>query len=249
MAVERGRKPSQRCERPSAVSLFSGAGGFCEGVRLANYDVVCAVEADRHACSTHSTNFPEVPLFAGDIRRFLRDERPGVPRKKELKTRGIDLVYGGPPCQGFSQIGPRDYKDPRNTLYQEFVRIITELTPKTFIMENVIHPRLDQLLQPLLWVGSLPHPAADRRLPGPLGPQQVQAAPVPDRGGKGVVRSGRPRQPGPVCPLAPTVCRRTNIGSRMSREAHVRIWERVGVRFPCATRHSASREIVLRLTS
>jgi hypothetical protein len=65
------------------------------------------------------------------------------------------------------------------------------------------HPRLDQLLQPLLWIGSLPHPAADS----------------------------------PVCPLAPTVCRRTNIGSRMSREAHVRIWERVGVRFPCATRH------------
>jgi DNA (cytosine-5)-methyltransferase 1 len=128
---------SQRRERPSAVSLFSGAGGFCEGVRLAKYDVVCAVEADRDACRTHSANFPEVPLFAGDIRRFLRDEYPGVPSRKELTTLGVDLVYGGPPCQGFSQIGPRDHKDPRNILYEEFARIVTELTPKTFIMENV----------------------------------------------------------------------------------------------------------------
>jgi DNA (cytosine-5)-methyltransferase 1 len=137
VAVEPGRKPSQRRERPSAVSLFSGAGGFCEGVRLADYDVVCAVEADRDACRTHSTNFPEVPLFAGDIQRFLRDKRPGIPSKKELTTRGIDLVYGGPPCQGFSQIGPRDIKDPRNLLYRQFTRILKALAPRSFIMENV----------------------------------------------------------------------------------------------------------------
>jgi DNA (cytosine-5)-methyltransferase 1 len=130
-------RDDQRCKGPSAVSLFSGAGGFCEGVRLADYDVLCAVDDDRHACRTHSANFPEVPLFAGDIRRFLRDEQPGVPGKENLTTRGIDLVYGGSPCQGFSQIGPRDPKDPRNSLYREFVRIIRQLAPKTFIMENV----------------------------------------------------------------------------------------------------------------
>ena len=127
----------QQCNGRSAVSLFSGAGGFCEGVRLADYDVLCAVDDDRYACRTHSANFPEVPLFTGDIRRFLRDEQAGVPSKEDLTARGIDLVYGGPPCQGFSQIGPRDPKDPRNRLYQQFARIIEELAPKTFIMENV----------------------------------------------------------------------------------------------------------------
>ena len=127
----------QRRRRLSAVSLFSGAGGFCEGVRLAGYDVLCAVEVDRDACRTHAANFPDAPLFKGDIRRFLREEHPGIPTRDDLIGRGVDLVYGGPPCQGFSQIGPRDPKDPRNLLYQEFVRVIAEIFPKIFIMENV----------------------------------------------------------------------------------------------------------------
>ena len=90
MAVEPGRKPSQRRERPSAVSLFSGAGGFCEGVRLANYDVVCAVEADRDACRTHSTNFPEVPLFACQCRR----ENVSAGRSKTASRRGARCPTG-----------------------------------------------------------------------------------------------------------------------------------------------------------
>lgn len=72
-------------KKPAAVSLFSGAGGFCEGVRLAGYDVICAVENDRDASRTHAANFPEVPLFAEDIRRFLRDEKLGVPGKRILQ--------------------------------------------------------------------------------------------------------------------------------------------------------------------
>ncbi len=120
-----------------AVSLFSGAGGFCEGVRLAGFKVVCAVESDKPACQTHSANFAGVALFEGDIARFLRDERPGIPGRAELGKKRIDLVYGGPPCQGFSQIGPRDLNDPRNRLYKEFVRVVRALQPSMFIMENV----------------------------------------------------------------------------------------------------------------
>jgi hypothetical protein len=108
----------------SAVSLFSGAGGFCEGVRLAGFKVVCAVESDKTACQTHRINFSDVALFEGDITRFLRDEQPGVPGLAELTKKRIDLVYGGPPCQGFSQIGPRKTDDPRNRLYKEFVRVV-----------------------------------------------------------------------------------------------------------------------------
>jgi DNA (cytosine-5)-methyltransferase 1 len=120
-----------------AVSLFSGAGGFCEGVRLAGFKVVCAVESDEPACRTHGANFRNVALFEGDIARFLRDEKPGVPGRAELTKKRIDLVYGGPPCQGFSQIGPRKLNDPRNRLYKEFVRVVRVLQPSMFIMENV----------------------------------------------------------------------------------------------------------------
>jgi DNA (cytosine-5)-methyltransferase 1 len=118
-----------------AVSLFAGAGGFCEGVRLAGFKVLCAVELDEAACTTHAANFKNVALFADDIRRFLRDEQEGVPTRDELIGAGIDLVYGGPPCQGFSQIGPRKPSDPRNRLYVEFVRVVRELQPAMFVME------------------------------------------------------------------------------------------------------------------
>ena len=120
-----------------AVSLFAGAGGFCEGVQLAGFKVVCAVENDVHACRTHEANFANVALFEGDIGRFLRDHKDGVPSRAELVRAGVDLVYGGPPCQGFSIIGPRKVNDPRNKLYKQFVRVVRDLRPSIFVMENV----------------------------------------------------------------------------------------------------------------
>jgi DNA (cytosine-5)-methyltransferase 1 len=122
---------------PTAVSLFSGAGGFCEGVRLAGFKLACAVEMDEYAARTHGVNFPNVPMYRGDISRFLVDAHPGVPTKRELLDEEVDLVFGGPPCQGFSQIGPRDLKDSRNRLYLEFARVLKALKPKVFVMENV----------------------------------------------------------------------------------------------------------------
>lgn len=131
--------PETRHPRPAlhAVSLFSGAGGFCEGVRLAGYEILCAVEVDPSACRTHRANFPKVPLFSGNIKEFLADGYIGTPGRGELQALGVDLVYGGPPCQGFSQIGPRDVSDPRNLLYKEFSRILEVLAPRCFVMENV----------------------------------------------------------------------------------------------------------------
>lgn len=120
-----------------AVSLFSGAGGFCEGARLAGWRVLCSVEADDHACLTYAANFPDVPLFHGDIVRFLAEKRTGLPQIEQLLDAGVDVVYGGPPCQGFSQIGPRDLHDARNVLYKQFVRVVLSLRPRVFVMENV----------------------------------------------------------------------------------------------------------------
>lgn len=124
-----------------AVSLFSGCGGFCEGVRLAGFSVEAAVEMDRFAAVTYRHNFPEVPLFEGDVHDFLnkssevwREERA---RFEGVKRGNIDMLFGGPPCQGYSQIGTRILDDPRNELYAQYVRILKELRPKVFLMENV----------------------------------------------------------------------------------------------------------------
>lgn len=124
-----------------AVSLFSGCGGFCEGVRLGGFEVSAAVEWDRFASQTYRHNFPEVPLFSGDIHDFLNQAscvwRAEAGRFEGVDESNTDLVFGGPPCQGYSQIGTRILDDPRNELYLQYVRILTILKPRVFLMENV----------------------------------------------------------------------------------------------------------------
>jgi DNA (cytosine-5)-methyltransferase 1 len=124
-----------------AVSLFSGCGGFCEGMRLAGFDVKAAVEMDRFAAQTYRHNFAEVPLFEGDVHDFLNDHsaawREELPRFADVKAGEVDLLFGGPPCQGYSQIGTRMLDDPRNELYLQYVRVLTTLRPRVFLMENV----------------------------------------------------------------------------------------------------------------
>jgi len=124
-----------------AVSLFSGCGGFCEGVRLAGFDVAAAVEWDKYASQTYRHNFPEVPLFEGDVHHFLNTQATewveastGFP---DLSGGNVDLLFGGPPCQGYSQIGTRILDDPRNELYLEFIRVLKTVQPRVFLMENV----------------------------------------------------------------------------------------------------------------
>lgn len=121
--------------KPIAVSLFSGCGGFCEGIKLAGFDIKVAVEYDKYACETYRANFPDTPLFEGDIHNFLG--RQAKDHRKRYKLNDIDLVFGGPPCQGYSQIGPRDLRDNRNELYLEYARVVTELKPRMFLLENV----------------------------------------------------------------------------------------------------------------
>ncbi len=120
--------------RPIAIDLFAGAGGLSLGFEQAGFDVVAAVEFDPVHAAVHEYNFPLCNVICSDINdvngTILRD-------KAEIGDRDIDVVIGGPPCQGFSMIGKRILSDPRNDLIEQFIRIVGELRPKYFVMENV----------------------------------------------------------------------------------------------------------------
>lgn len=111
-----------------AVSLFSGAGGMDVGFKSAGIQVVLANELDKRAAETFSANHPETELIVGDI-------NDNFSRLKELND--IDIVFGGPPCQGFSVIGKMDPNDERSQLIWSFLEAVEIIQPKAFIMENV----------------------------------------------------------------------------------------------------------------
>ncbi|MDO7847430.1 DNA cytosine methyltransferase [Hymenobacter sp. M29] len=124
----------------TALSLFSGIGGLCAGVKKAGFRVVGAVEYDKYAAVNYRLNFPEIPLYDGSVAGFLPAETPEVfeqHRQTYANTETLDLLFGGPPCQGYSQIGPRDVADPRNEMYLEMIRLATLLHPKFILIENV----------------------------------------------------------------------------------------------------------------
>lgn len=121
-------------KRPIAVDLFAGAGGMTLGFEQGGFDVLAAVEIDPIHCATHEYNFPFWTILCQDINNTtgaqIRDRSP-------IKDQEIDVVFGGSPCQGFSLIGKRELGDPRNGLLKQFVRLVLELKPKYFVLENV----------------------------------------------------------------------------------------------------------------
>lgn len=120
--------------RPIAVDLFAGAGGMTLGFEQAGFDVLAAVEVDPIHCLTHRFNFPNCQVFCKSVTEITGEE---IREKSEIGKRSIDVVFGGPPCQGFSLIGKRALDDPRNGLIDHFLRLVLDLRPKYFVMENV----------------------------------------------------------------------------------------------------------------
>ncbi|MFL9452866.1 MULTISPECIES: DNA cytosine methyltransferase [Nostocales] len=114
------------------VDLFCGAGGMTQGFAQAGFQPVASVEVNEIASATHKMNFPKCHHFCGDIEKF--DSHQWL---SEINSPEIHLVVGGPPCQGFSVAGKRDSKDPRNRLFREFVRVVSEIQPWYVVMENV----------------------------------------------------------------------------------------------------------------
>lgn len=113
-----------------AISLFSGAGGFDLGFEGEGFDIVFANEINKDACSTWSHNrlTKKGIMHKGDISEIMND----------LSFDGdIDLVFGGPPCQGFSVAGKMRQDDERNKLVFSFMDVVAKIKPRAFVMENV----------------------------------------------------------------------------------------------------------------
>lgn len=114
------------------IDLFSGAGGISVGVRNAGFKKLASVEIDPDASNTIRKNFPEAHHFEKPIQDITEKEID-----EALKGQKVSVIFGGPPCQGFSVAGLRNPDDPRNKLFKEYVRIVKHIKPEFVVMENV----------------------------------------------------------------------------------------------------------------
>ncbi len=113
------------------ADLFAGVGGLSHGFIKAGFDVDIAIEYDKDIAASYKKNHPQTDVYAEDITKLnLEDIHAKHPK--------IDIVMGGPPCQGYSQKGKRlSLNDPRNYLFKQFVRFVEVFSPKYFVLENV----------------------------------------------------------------------------------------------------------------
>jgi DNA (cytosine-5)-methyltransferase 1 len=123
-----------RGRRPTAISLFAGAGGCSLGFWQAGYDVRFASDCNADAVASYRRNFSETPCEPADIRQLSSAD---LLERIGLKAGELDILLGGPPCQGFSSAGAKSGDDPRNSLLSHYVRLLDGLRPKWFVMENV----------------------------------------------------------------------------------------------------------------
>lgn len=119
-------------KKPTVVDLFCGAGGLSTGFKMAGFRVLLGIDHCKPCVETFRENHRGVKAIEADIRTV---EASSV--MKILDGEKVDVIVGGPPCQGFSVAGDMDPNDPRNSLFREFVRIVKNVQPKWFVMENV----------------------------------------------------------------------------------------------------------------
>lgn len=114
------------------ISLFTGAGGFDIGFKEAGFNCVFASDIMPQAQLTYNENYKDDIYILEDIRLIPIDFI-----KKFVGNNTIDVIIGGPPCQGFSNMGNKNSADPRNLLFENYVNIVNEIKPKCFLFENV----------------------------------------------------------------------------------------------------------------
>lgn len=119
----------------TSVSLFAGAGGMTLGLQRAGFQTLLATDNEESSQATFKRNFPQIQFLLKDIRHVSKKEL-----SKLVDTR-VDLLVGGPPCQGFSTLGDQNPADPRNGLLWVFMRLVEWLNPSCVLMENVNYLR------------------------------------------------------------------------------------------------------------
>jgi DNA (cytosine-5)-methyltransferase 1 len=119
----------------TTIDLFCGAGGITEGFRQAGYDCLYAVDSNENAIITFKENHPAAIAETSLIEQV---DTKILQKKLNLKPGQLEVLVGGPPCQGFSINAPERFvEDPRNSLSKHYLRFIDEFRPKTFVFENV----------------------------------------------------------------------------------------------------------------
>jgi DNA (cytosine-5)-methyltransferase 1 len=120
--------------RPTVIDLFCGAGGMSLGFQQAGFDIIAGVDSDQIHINTYHLNFPTAQAICADVKNLIG---PKLRKLASIGSRVINVVIGGPPCQGFSEIGKRETDDPRNELIDHFGRLVDELAAEYFVLENV----------------------------------------------------------------------------------------------------------------
>ncbi|WP_236592978.1 DNA cytosine methyltransferase [Mycobacterium intracellulare] len=121
------------------IDLFAGCGGMTSGFVDHDFKPVLAIEWNLPAAATYAANFGEDHTYCGDIKDALKEDMPEA-----------DIVIGGPPCQGFSNLGSKDVDDPRNKLWKSYLQVVEQAHPKVFVIENVDRFRSSAEFQLLL---------------------------------------------------------------------------------------------------
>lgn len=114
--------------------LFCGCGGFTQGFKQAGFTPCLGIDMWKDATTTYHFNFPESAVINDDITQVTSKD---LLNSAQVEASDVDVIIGGPPCQGFSISGKRMIDDPRNILYKSFVQIVGDIKPKIFVMENV----------------------------------------------------------------------------------------------------------------
>ena len=117
-----------------AIDLFCGCGGFSYGFQEAGFEMVLGIDMWKDATVTYKHNLPNACVINEDITNVGAAD---MLKKINMTSDEIDVIIGGPPCQGFSVSGKRMIDDPRNKLYKSYVELVDNIRPKMFVMENV----------------------------------------------------------------------------------------------------------------
>lgn len=116
----------------NVIDLFCGCGGLSYGFEKAGYNILLGIDNDKMALKTFEYNHYNSKSICDDITQIGYEDI-----KKIIGNKKIDVIIGGPPCQGMSLSGPRKFDDPRNKLYLSYIRLVKEIKPKAFVIENV----------------------------------------------------------------------------------------------------------------